>query len=359
MQRRDFFKNSALLSGIGMLGGAALPQPAEAAPAPKQPRFSSKFVDHGGANPQKHLTYYNYEKQAWFRKDNTVVTAYRANASQKYPYWYPLAGPKTGLSLVAETAQPWPHHRGIFFGCDHVNGANYWQNAPKDGQILSQGFALQKIGETGAVFTDRCLWRQPGKEPIIEDKRRYELTFLDANRYVFDAFFEILPLTKVIIKKSNHALFGVRSAPDISVVGGGTLETSAGLKLFDDGKGKFVLSTGESIAKNDRGVANFMNAVHGKPARWLSFHGNRAGLGIREGVAVMTPEGLPEPFDKNLWFFRNYGNISPMPMLFIKDKITLEKGAPLQLRYRVVAYAGTPQDANLNGLWDEFNGKKS
>ncbi|MDR2844806.1 MAG: PmoA family protein [Puniceicoccales bacterium] len=314
--------------------------------AQQKPRakFSTKFVDVGGGNPRPHLTYYNYESQAWFRKNNTVLTAYRANAAQKYPYWYPLAGPKSGLSLIAETAQPWPHHRGIFFGCDRVNGGNYWQNALKDGQILSQGFELKTISETQSEFTDHCLWRKPGQSPIIEDTRRYALNLLDDNRYVLDAWLEIKPLVDITIEQTNHGLFGVRCAPDISVPQGGTLENSEGVK----------------VVKADGPKAVF-EKIHGQTARWCSFYGKRAGLDITEGVAVLVPAGLPEPFDKCQWFARDYGNISPMPMLFIPKGKTLKfaKGEVVKLAYRVVAFAGTPQDADLNGLWKDFSEKRA
>jgi len=33
----------------------------------------------------------------------------------------------------------------------------------------------------------------------------------------------------------------------------------------------------------------------------------------------------------------------------------LSNGEELKLRYRVVAFAGTPKDADLDGLWEEFD----
>jgi hypothetical protein len=353
MQRRDFLTNGALLSGIGLLGGTALNPPfapaAAAAPADKrkpagkrQKRFAAKFVDYGGEGPKPHLTYYNYESQAWFRHNNTALTAYRANAAQKYPYWYPLAGPVSGLSLVAETAQPWPHHRGVFFGCDRVNGGNYWQESLQNGRVASQGFALEDINETAAVLTDRCLWAKPGGKPIAEDTRRFHLRLLDAKRYLLDASFAVRALTKITIEPSNHSLFGVRCAPDISVTGGGSLTSSTGLVL--------------TKANNNKATTA---QILGKPARWLAFHGKRFG-GVEEGVAVLAPEGLPKPFDKNLWFFRDYGNISPTPLNFMRggEKIIIEEGDTLRVRYRLVAFAGTPASAGIDALWEEFNAAK-
>jgi hypothetical protein len=346
MQRRDFLKNTTLLTGLGLLANAA-PSAAAAEVATKRnpPKFGPKFVSYGGDDAQNHLTYYNYESQAWFRKNNTVLTAYRANGAQKYPYWYPLAGPKSGLSLVAETGSPWPHHRGIFFGCDRVNKGNYWQNALKDGQIVSQGYRLEAINEIGATFTDRALWAKPKQSPIIEDSRRYELKLLDDSRYVLDAYFELLPLVDITIEPTNHGLFGIRCAPDISVSqGAGTLE----------------ISTGVAVTAAD-GKEAVTTRIHGQTAKWAAFYGKRANLNITEGVAVLVPDGLPEPFGNQKWFARNYGNISPMPMMFLKknENIKLPKDKVVKLRYRVVAFVGTPVDAGVPALWDEFNAKKA
>ena len=43
-----------------------------------------------------------------FRWNNRAIAAYRALSSQKFPFFYPLAGPATGLSLLAESALPYP-----------------------------------------------------------------------------------------------------------------------------------------------------------------------------------------------------------------------------------------------------------
>src|SRR5213075_1516417 len=48
-----------------------------------------------------------------FRWNNRTIATYRAHASQKFPYFYPFAGPVSGVSLLAESALPYPHHRGL------------------------------------------------------------------------------------------------------------------------------------------------------------------------------------------------------------------------------------------------------
>jgi len=46
------------------------------------------------------------DRRRWIGR--ILKSAYRALSSQKFPYFYPLAGPATGLSLLAEWALPYP-----------------------------------------------------------------------------------------------------------------------------------------------------------------------------------------------------------------------------------------------------------
>lgn len=343
MHRRNFLRyslgSSAALLGAGMLSDHLFGQ------NPKE------FIDNGGEGPHGHLTCYpdtgnngNHQlQQLWVRKNNVVLTSYRAHPSQKYPFFYPVMGPVSGLSLTSESGSPWPHHRSVFFGLDQVNGGNYWQDNMSRGQIVSQGPSFAKkdgkydIGADFVNIVDRCLWRQPGKDPIIEDNRKFAIKMLEGNRYVLDADIVVKALTKITVKRTNHGLFGVRCAPDLAPTGGGNILSSEGGKTQKE--------------------------TEGKPARWMAFYGKRAGLKeeIVEGISVFCPSKAPHPkFENCPWFTRDYGNCSPMPFNYFKQKdetFELVEGEELKLRYRVVAFAGTPKDANLDGLWNEFDKK--
>lgn len=307
------------------------------------------FIANGGEGPQKHLTCYPDTEdgkhqlyQLWVLQDNFTLLSYRAHQTQKYPFFSPMAGPLTGLPLTTETGRPWPHHRGIFFGLDNVNGGNYWQGTLANGQIISQGPSFAKEGEqykiaaTTAEIVDQCLWKQGTTEPIIEDQRRFVIRILDERRYILDADIIMKALTDIKVGQTNHGLFGVRCAPDLSPTGGGTLESSEG----------------------KRGEA----ATLGEPARWMAFYGKRAKIReeIIEGIAVFCPSQPPHrAFRECPWFTRDYGNISPTPMNWLKqrgdDPFVLSQGEELRLRYRVVAFGGTPSEAGLNDLWTEFD----
>ncbi|MBQ1456758.1 MAG: PmoA family protein [Thermoguttaceae bacterium] len=328
MQRRDFFKVGAIFGAAGLT--ASFDYQAQAA-GPGERFFagkSGKPVPEWGDEQVEHLTTYYpdfADKHLWIRKDNQVLTCYRTGSNQKYPYLYPLLGPKSGVSVTTESAQPWPHHRSVFLGADRVNGGNYWQEGSDRGQIHSLDLQLVEATESKVTWTDRCQWQKPGDDPIIEDKRRYVLDWRCDDYYVLDLEVSFEMLADVTIEKTNHGFFGVRVDQDLCPMGGGNLISSNG-------------DVGEK-------------ATFGKPAKWMAFYGKRRfNPEITEGVAVFCP---PKPFENCEWFTRDYGNISPMPFLFHDEGFHWEKGFVLEAFYRTVVFSGEPKDVDLDGLWNE------
>jgi len=273
------------------------------------------------------LTAYQEGPQIWIRWNNEVVTSYRAHPSQKYPYFYPLAGPITGLSLTTETSLPWPHHRSLLFGCDRVNGANYWQGPISAGQIVSLGPQLGATTKDSVEILDSCRWAVPGQQPVLSDERRFiwrmvspELRFLDAE-IVWKAEQD------VTVEKTNHSLFAIRVAPDIAPLNGGHLANAEGAQ-------------GEK-------------ETFGQVSGWCAFWGARRGHGPAEGVALFDHPS--NPWAPTPWFTRDYGFMSPTPFQFQKQPWHLPKGESVRLRYRVVMFAGGPQDVKLPTIYDAWS----
>ncbi len=254
-----------------------------------------------------------------------VFTCYKFDASQKYPYFWPVNGPASGKSITTETSEPYPHHHSLFFGCDRVNGGNYWQEANERGQILSQRPKIVEASGSRVVFTDVGLWKQPRKEPVIRDQRQIVITAPSDGLRFIDFTITLEPLTDIHILKTNHSLFSARVMPDLAVNAGGTLINAEG-------------KTGE---KGTFGVAS----------PWCDYYGTRAG--VTEGIAIFQ-----HPSDRwypAQWFTRNYGFFSPTPMNWLEgDKLDIPKGEKLTLSYRVVVHSGDTQKAGIPALFDAY-----
>ena len=254
-----------------------------------------------------------------------LFTCYKFAGSQKYPYFWPVNGPLTGISITTETSEPYPHHHSLFFGCDRVNGGNYWQEANEQGQILSQGPKIITASGQQIVFADTCLWKQPGQEPVIEDTQQITISAPSETLQIIDFKITITPLVDIEILKTNHSLFSARVVPELSVKSGGVL----------------INADGNTSEKGTFGVAS----------AWCDYSGTRNGLA--EGIAI-----LQHPANRwfpSKWFTRNYGFFSPTPMYWLEgDKLNLAKGEKLSLEYRVIVHAGDVKTANIAGLFDQY-----
>ena len=250
--------------------------------------------------------------------DGKLFCVYKTAPEQKYPYFWPVNGPLSGTSVTTETSEPYPHHHSLFFGCDRVNGANYWQDANGRGQILSQGPKLLEAAGDRVVLSDECLWKQPEQDPVIRDSRRITISAPgETSRYID---FEIT------IEKTNHSLFSARVVPELSVVAGGTL----------------VNAEGEKGEKGTFGVAS----------AWCDYYGTRKG--VTEGLAL-----LQHPANRwfpSKWFTRDYGFFSPTPMYWLEgDRLLLPKGEKLTLRYWVVVHAGDTEAAKIADVFKGYS----
>jgi len=260
--------------------------------------------------------------------DGKVFTCYTFSDSQKYPYFWPVNGPVSGQSITTETSEPYPHHHSLFFGCDRVNGGNYWQDVNERGQILSQGPVISDTGNPSVTFSDRCVWKQPGKAPVIEDKRWIAISAPSEQIRIIDFKIMMIPLVDIEILKTNHSLFSARVVPELSVKSGGTL-INAGGELKE--KGTF-----------------------GKASPWCDYSGTRHG--VTEGIAILQhPKNrwYPSP-----WFTRDYGFFSPTPMYWLEGgKLHLAMGEPLTLAYRVVVHTGDAKEADIAELFKQYKQK--
>jgi len=239
-------------------------------------------------------------------------TSYRFSDDEKYPFFFPVNGP-SGAGVTSMRNGRYPHHSSLFFGCDRVNGGNYWQQGLERGRIVSQGPEIAESRGRRIVITDRCVWERPEGRPI-RDERRIVLRAPSPEVYEIDFSITLEALEDVEILKTNHSLFSVRMDPDLTPVFGGELVNAEG-------------------AKGEKGT-------FGKRSPWVACHGPRGGK--NEGLALFqhpSNPGYPSP-----WFTRDYGFLSPTPMFWPENgkSTRLKKGVKLPLRYRVRVFTGKP-----------------
>lgn len=258
---------------------------------------------------------------------NQFFTSYHFNPDEKYPFFFPVNGPLSGGGVTSMRNGEYPHHSSLFFGCDKVNGGNYWQEGLDRGQIISIGARIIEAKGERVVIEDECIWKRPDAQAPITDRRTITISSPSKGLYQLDFDIVMEMLMDVTILKTNHSLFSARIDPDLSVKQGGVMTNTEG-------------ATGEK-------------GTFGVPSPWIDCYGERK-TG-KEGIVIMqhpSNKWYPSP-----WFTRDYGFISPTPMYWpADDKSTmLKKGEAIKLKYRVFVHAGDTREAGVASLFEQYS----
>jgi hypothetical protein len=253
-------------------------------------------------------------------------TSYIFSDDEKYPFFYPVNGPASGGSVTSMRNGEYPHHSSLFFGCDLVNGGNYWQEGLERGSIISVNAEILKQGGDTAIITDECIWSRPGAISPVKDTRKFIITMPSETAVQIDVLITMEMLIDVHIKKTNHSLFSARMAADLSVKNGGTMINAEGAKSEKD--------------------------TFGKNSPWIDFYGKRGS--VTEGLAIMQHPS--NPWYPSPWFTRDYGFMSPTPMYWPEkgEETFLTKGTVLNLRYRVLVHSGDHLQAKIAESFDKY-----
>mgnify|MGYP001129105768 CR=1 FL=1 len=256
---------------------------------------------------------------------NQFFTSYIYSDREKYPFFFPVNGP-SNASITSMRNGNYPHHSSLFFGCDKVNGGNYWQEGLERGQIISLRANIKENEGDRVVIENENIWTRPDAMAPIKDYRTITITNPAEGIYQLDFEIVMEMLMEVTIEKTNHSLFSARMDPDLAVIHGGTMINAAG-------------ESGEK-------------ATFGKSSPWISYYGTRGEQ--TEGLTIMqhpSNRWYPAP-----WFTRDYGFISPTPMYWPENGefIKLPAGEKINLHYRVLVHKGDHTESEIAERFTEY-----
>ena len=270
------------------------------------------------------LSAQQHDERIIVRIDDVTFTSYRYGDGQKYPYFYPLNGPASGISVTTESNIPYPHHRSLWFACDKVNGGNYWQDGNERGQIISRGPEILENSSEKIHIKDICDWKQPEKKSIIMDERDIIITAPSNNLRIIDFTITLNALTDIAILNTNHSLFSARMNSTLSVKGGGVLNNAEG----------------KSGEKKTAGVES----------SWCDYYGEH--FGMVEGMAIFdSPQNIWYP---SKWFTRDYGFFSPTNMYWKDGEFIIKESESVTFKYRVILHTGTTEQAEIEKLYSQW-----
>ena len=130
-----------------------------------------------------------------------------------------------GFPLNPKPGEPTdhPHHIGLWFNFENVNGLDFWNNSyaiPQNkksqyGWIRTDKISQTKSGKTG-IITYHANWTKQDKTMILEETTRFEFSG-DENNRIIDRFTTLKADTQVVFNDAKDGMLGLRLAHELQI----------------------------------------------------------------------------------------------------------------------------------------------
>jgi hypothetical protein len=286
------------------------------------------------------------------------------------PVLYPLNAANgtditRGFPLNTKPGDPTdhPHHIGLWFNYENVNGLDFWNNSyaiPENkksqyGWIKTDRILQATSGNSKGTIAYHANWTNKANEVLLEETTSLEFSGT-ANNRIIDRVTTLKANTEVAFNDAKDGMLGLRLAHElqipttkdetftdskgiVTVVKGGTDKTPTGNYLTSEGKqGDAAWST--------RG-------------KWCIIYGK---MGV-DSISVAIIDNPKNPNYPTFWHARGYGLFAANPLgekIFTNGKseknLKLKKGESVTFRYRIVVNNGKTKLTvkELDALAEQF-----
>jgi len=271
--------------------------------------------------------------------DGRPFTTFHSGAGEGKPYLAPLRSPSGKIITrgypmenIPGESRVHPHHRGLWFSYDDVNGAKFWENDPsyKDpriGRIVTTQAAWNPASNKLETVFD---WNDHSGKTLLVERRATTFQATPKLR-IIDFDITLTTSEKIVFGDTKEGAFAVRLADALTEKHGGKMVNAEGLT----------------------GMAN----VWGKRSNWVDYTGTIDGEQL--GVAMLDhPSNPGHPVH---WHARDYGLFALNPWgqhafdpAAPENHTTLPAGESLRFRWRVVIHQGA---ADIAEMYRDFAGR--
>lgn len=259
-----------------------------------------------------------------------------------------------------------PHHIGLWFNYENVNGLDFWNNSyaiPQGKKQLYGWIKTDSVTEiksgTKGVLAYHANWTNQRNEVLLEETTRYEFSGMGHERCI-DRITVLKADTEVTFNDAKDGLLGLRLAHELQIP---TTQT----KKFTDDKGNVTEVKGgiDKIANGNyiTSEGKVGDSAWSTRGVWCKVYGKMGNDSV--SIAIIDHPGNPNY--PTFWHARGYGLFAANPLgekIFTNGKsvknLKLAKGKSVVFCYRVIVQdgAGTLTTEQLNKLAGEFAKKR-
>jgi len=300
---------------------------------------------------------------------NKIFTSFLYPDTLEKPVLYPVHTANgtivtRGFPMNPQPGDPTdhPHHLGIWFTYENVNGLDFWNNSyaiPKEKKHLYGWIRTDKIlktssGEKG-IISYHANWTNQQKKVLLEETTKLEFSGTEHLR-IIDRTTVLKADTVVNFNDAKDGMYGMRIAHALQI-------PSKKDEEFKDNKGNVTIVKGgtDTIANG-----NYLTS-EGKTGddawstrgRWCEVYGKMG----HDSVSIAIIDHPGNPNYPTFWHARGYGLFAANPLgekIFTNGKssknLQLKKGELVVFRYRIVIDDGnkTLSVEELNKLADNY-----
>ena len=290
-----------------------------------------------------HVSFIQGDKKIDVMLDGKFFTSYWYDMDKlAKPVLFPVQSPSGTLvtrmfpfEKVEGESNDHPHHYGIFFTYDDVNGTGFWNNTTFPPQIRHNK-VIAMDPANGTLCTE-MFWVDAQENPLLKEERCMVFSKKD-NANCVDMTMKLIALdNKVVFGDTKEGMFAIRVAHWLKEQGN------------DDSE--YLSSNGDKTEKN----------IWGTRAKWVKLEGKKDNKVY--GIIIMDhPESTNYP---TYWHARSYGLFSANPLgqsVFQEGRgekpepfnLTLQPGESAVFHYTLVVYENAKSAQDVENLYQEF-----
>jgi hypothetical protein len=255
-----------------------------------------------------------------------------------------------------------PHHVGMWFNYENVNGLDFWNNSyaiPTEkkhlyGWIKTDNVTGTSSGDKG-VLTYHANWTNQKNEVLLEETTRFEFSGSSHWR-IIDRSTTLKANTDVLFADAKDGMLGLRVAHELQI-------PSTTDQKFTDDKGNvtMVKKTADTIANGNYLTSEGKqgDSAWSTRAVWCKMYGKMG----NDSVSIAIIDHPSNPNYPTFWHSRGYGLFAANPLgekIFTNGKseknLKLKKGESVRFYYRIIIHDNkeTISASELNKIADEF-----
>ncbi len=257
-----------------------------------------------------------------------------------------------------------PHHVGLWFNYESVNGLDFWNNSsaiPSErkhlyGSIVHQRVLSKSAERKKATLSTLSHWVNQKGDVLLEETTTFMFT-ATVNDLVIDRKCRLKAMADtVVFRDVKDGLIAIRVARS--------------LEMPSNQKDRFIAADGaettERVENNEGVTGMYINregttgdAVWSSKSSWVQLYGNVQG----KPVAVVIIDHLANPGYPTYWHARGYGLFAANPLgkaVFTEGReelnLTLGRDEHVEFFYRIIIHEGKKlTSAGIDQFMKEFH----